>query len=52
MKIEIDLPEDVFLFFKSRAIYHKKSIEIEIEAFLGEETKNLKESTFKEAISC
>lgn len=50
MKIEIELPEDVFLFFKIRSIYHKREINKEIVNYLEKETKNLIQSTFEEAI--
>ena len=50
MKIEIDLPEEVYLFFKARSIIKEEEIEKEIVEYLKREIKCLKDSSFKEAI--
>lgn len=50
IKIEIDLPEEVYLFFKARSIIKKEEIEKEIVEYLKKEIKCLKDSSFKEAI--
>lgn len=50
VKIEIEIPDEVYKFFSIRAIIKNKNLEEEISEFLIIETKVLKKSTFREAI--
>lgn len=50
MKIEIELPEDVFLFFKSRASYHNKNLKEEITEYLNREANKLKKLPFEDVM--
>ena len=50
VKIEIEIPDEVYKFFSIRAMIKNKNLEEEISEFLIIETKVLKNSTFREAI--
>lgn len=50
MKIEIDLPEEIYLFFKSRSIYHKNTINQEIINYLKNEFEISKELSFEDVM--
>ena len=50
MKIEIDLPEDIYYFYKSRASYHNKELEQEIIDFLNMEANKLKKLPFEDVM--
>ena len=51
MKIEIDLPEEIYYFYKSRAAYHNKELDQEIIDFLNMEASKLKEMAFKNVMA-
>ena len=51
MKIEIDLPDEIYYFYKSRAAYHNKELDQEIIDFLNMEASKLKEMAFKNVMA-
>lgn len=46
----LKLDKETFCFYKGRAIFKNKKIELEIADFLKEQAKILKQQSFKEAM--
>jgi len=51
MKVEIELPEEIYNFFKARAILKQRKLDEEISEYLKKEAKQLQNLPFKDAIT-